>query len=231
MQRVATRPDAKAPSDGYCRAAWAAVCRSQAVAEFDLNGLVTWANDHFLKLSGYQFDELVGCHHRVLCFEDQAASPEYKAFWANFASGDFATGEYMRRHRRGTPIWLEATYTPIFKDGVPQRVLKVASDHTRQVLLEREVQDHLSSARQMQTAQQEQSARLRETMKGVATIVAFISDVAKKTNLLALNATIEAARAGEAGRGFAVVASEVKKLALDTREATQRATEMVIAET
>ncbi|WP_326525184.1 methyl-accepting chemotaxis protein [Sphingomonas sp.] len=58
-------------------------------------------------------------------------------------------------------------------------------------------------------------------MEQVKRVSSAIDDIARKTNLLALNATIEAQRAGDAGRTFAVVAAEVKKLALETRQATE----------
>jgi methyl-accepting chemotaxis protein len=59
-----------------------------------------------------------------------------------------------------------------------------------------------------------------EAMSQVQKVSSSIERIAHKTNMLALNATIEAARAGEAGRSFAVVAAEVKKLAHETRTAT-----------
>lgn len=59
-------------------------------------------------------------------------------------------------------------------------------------------------------------------IKEIDDVIHSINAISDQTNLLALNASIEAVRAGESGKGFAVVAQEVRKLAEQSKLATQK---------
>ncbi|MEO0943951.1 MAG: PAS domain S-box protein, partial [Pseudomonadota bacterium] len=55
----------------------AAIDRSQAIIEFELDGTIITANENFIKTVGYSMDEIKGKHHRMFCEAAFASSAEY----------------------------------------------------------------------------------------------------------------------------------------------------------
>ena len=105
-----------APSD--LSSVYQALNRVQAIIEFELDGTVISANENFLRMFGYDLDEIVGKHHRVFCEPSYAESPEYGAFWRKLGKGEYDAAKFKRLAKGGEEIWLRASYNPIFdKDG------------------------------------------------------------------------------------------------------------------
>ncbi|MCA8941739.1 MAG: PAS domain S-box protein [Planctomycetes bacterium] len=116
------------------RAQLAAIHKSQAVIEFDLEGTILSANDNFLKAMGYEAGDVVGRHHSMFVDDEYRESAEYAAFWRDLARGQFQTAEYRRLARGGREVWIQASYNPIFgSDGQPYKVVKFATDITDMV--------------------------------------------------------------------------------------------------
>ena len=82
-------------------------------------------------------------------------------------------------------------------------------------------------SQQKMTELTEAMERISVTSKEIGQVIEEIESIASQTNLLSLNASIEAARAGEAGKGFAVVAEEIRQLSEQTKDATNRITDII----
>jgi len=214
--------------DGEAHGKLAAIDRSQAVVEFDLQGHVLAANDIFLSLMGHDRQATIGGHHSRFCSCDYVRSPAYARLWSDLAAGRFIAGRFQRQRADGSPVWLQATYTPILDvDGAPYKVVKFARDITDRVQLETEAAERLDQAERFRLIAEQRQSDMEAMLRDMERVVDSITVIAGQTNMLALNASIEAARAGPAGRGFGIVAAEVKKLAEDTRSATQSVREML----
>jgi len=113
----------------------AAIGKSQAVIEFQMDGTIASANDNFLNTVGYRLDEIQGKHHSIFAEPGYASSPEYKEFWAKLNRGEYAAGEYKRIGKGGKEVWIQASYNPILDtNGKPSKVVKFATDVTAQKL-------------------------------------------------------------------------------------------------
>jgi len=111
----------------------AAIDRSQAIIEFDLDGTITSANENFLAAMGYALDEIKGRHHSMFVEPELHDGADYRAFWGRLRRGEYQAGEYKRIGKGGREVWILASYNPVLDEtGKPLKVVKFATDVTEQ---------------------------------------------------------------------------------------------------
>ena len=113
----------------------AAISKSQAVIEFNMDGTVRTANDNFLHTLGYSLAEIQGKHHSMFVQPSECDGAAYREFWAALNRGEYQAAEYKRIGKGGKEVWIQASYNPILDmNGNPFKVVKYATDTTRQVV-------------------------------------------------------------------------------------------------
>ncbi|WP_247514515.1 PAS domain-containing methyl-accepting chemotaxis protein [Bradyrhizobium sp. 157] len=114
----------------------AAISKSQAVIEFNMDGTIIGANQNFLRTVGYSLDEIRGRHHSMFVEQTERDSAAYREFWAALNRGEYQAAEYKRIGKGAKEIWIQASYNPILDlNGKPFKVVKYAADTTAQVLV------------------------------------------------------------------------------------------------
>lgn len=108
-----------------------ALLNSHALIEFSVDGQILWANQNFLNLMGYQYEEVIGRHHSIFLPESEQQELEHLEVWSHLAAGKAQTGEFKRVTKNKTRIWVHGSYSPVKDDqNNIVKILKIVIDIT-----------------------------------------------------------------------------------------------------
>lgn len=178
----------------------AAIDRSYAYIEFDLEGNVLTANENFLSALGYSLDEVKGRHHRMFCDSVLAASPAYAQFWRDLNAGKPQSDVFHRINKSGQDVWIQAVYAPVKDEmGRVVKVVKIATDVTAQVQGSRMLEEAVAQAQKVTTAARNGDLSQRISMVGKTGPVAVLCE--------GVNALVETTSVifGDVGRVFSAL--------------------------
>ncbi|MGI0482178.1 PAS domain S-box protein [Geminocystis sp. CENA526] len=114
--------------------------QSAIVVMTDANGVITYGNDRFIKVSGYSKQELIGNTHKIINSGYHSRS-FFKNLWETINKGEIWRGEICNRNKSGHFYWVESTIVPFLdQQGKPFQYLAIRFDITARKLGEIRIQ-------------------------------------------------------------------------------------------
>ena len=158
-----------------------AIGKSQAVIEFNMDGTIITANANFLGAMGYALEEIRGRHHSMFVEPAERDSAEYREFWAKLNRGEYQAAEYKRVGKGGKEVWIQASYNPILDlNNKPYKVVKYATDVTRQVLVRMGNERVRSMMETVASGAEELNASVREISEAMVKSKETASDAVQR---------------------------------------------------
>jgi aerotaxis receptor len=101
------------------------------VSKTDTKGIITYANDAFVEISGYSREELIGKNHNIVRHPDMPPQA-FKWLWDTLKSNRPWRGVVKNRCKNGDHYWVNATVAPIIENGAVIGYLSVRRLPTRE---------------------------------------------------------------------------------------------------
>lgn len=103
------------------------------ISRTDTKGIITYANDAFVAISGYTREELIGKSHNIVRHPDMP-SQAFKWLWDTLKERRPWRGTVKNRCKNGDHYWVRATVAPVFENGEVSGYSSVRRPNTREQL-------------------------------------------------------------------------------------------------
>ncbi|WP_169307371.1 methyl-accepting chemotaxis protein [Chitiniphilus eburneus] len=147
------------------------------VSQTDLKGIITDANDAFVKISGFERSELIGKSHNLVRHPDM---PEvvFDELWATLKSGLPWRGIVKNRAKSGDCYWVDAQICPIQRNGVTTGYMSVRRSASRDAISDASrLYAQLAGSRKTTAAVRKHGVQVQSAFFGLQ-ILAFLAFLA-----------------------------------------------------
>ncbi|HZX30194.1 MAG TPA: PAS domain-containing methyl-accepting chemotaxis protein [Rhodocyclaceae bacterium] len=100
------------------------------VSRTDLKGLITYANDAFIEVSGFSRQELIGKSHNIVRHPDVPAAA-FDNLWSTVKDGRPWRGIVKNRCKNGDHYWVDALVVPVRRDNQTIGYMSVRTEPSR----------------------------------------------------------------------------------------------------
>ncbi|XZE20459.1 methyl-accepting chemotaxis protein [Pirellulaceae bacterium SH449] len=139
---ASTRRTAPAKAWSASDAKIQALSNVQAIAEYSPDGKLLEVNANYLKLVGFDWNEIQGKTHRDLIDSNSANASDYKELWESLAKNQTRNLNYTLQKKDGSQVPVSGTFYPLLNvKGEIIRIAEFVSDATDHRKLMAEVED------------------------------------------------------------------------------------------
>ena len=115
------------------------------VSKTDLKGNITYANDSFVKISGFKKEELLGKPHNIVRHPD-VKKEVFKDVWDTILNKKTWKGLIKNRKKNGEAYYVESVIKPILdKDGNIKEFIALRKDITNYINIQKLIKDKLKT--------------------------------------------------------------------------------------